>query len=230
MWPPFLPRSAYLFFHPSSTRQHTRPLTHTSKVNPVQVSKLSIRKVSWLYEGNIHTWIWVKSPLSTFPTWVWAPEGCQVCILSREHEAAYQQWLRPCIGHPKKMLANFRPFQLGCNQLFFFFNHGWQGPKVASKSQGGHGEKWASFCCSVFRVQFPPKKTPPTSNFIPSRTKCLLMLRCPEAETMSSFNRNYLARFPGSIHRNRSSGRKNTICWGVVTGQGCKWEMNAASH
>ena len=121
VWAPFLPGSAYLFFHPSSTRQHTRPLTHTSKVNPVQVSKLSIRKVSWLYEGNIHTWIWVKSPLSTFPTWVWAPEGCQVCILSREHEAAYQQWLRPCIGHPKKMLANFRPFQLGCNQLFFFF-------------------------------------------------------------------------------------------------------------
>ena len=63
----------------------------------------------------------VKSPLSTFPTWVWAPEGCRVCILSRECEAVYQQWLHPHIGHPKKMLANFRPSQLGCSQLFFFF-------------------------------------------------------------------------------------------------------------
>lgn len=94
--------------------------------------------------------------------------------------------------------------------------------KWLAKARVGTEKNEQVSAVQVFRVQFPPKKTPQTSIFIPSRRKCLLMLRCPEAETMSSFNRNYLARFPGSIHINRPSGRKNTICWGVVTGQGCK--------
>ena len=65
------------------------------------------------------------------------PEGCQVCILSREREAAYQQWLRPYTGHPKKILANFRPFQLGCNQLFFFLIMAGKAQKWLAKARVG---------------------------------------------------------------------------------------------
>ena len=59
---------------------------------------------------------------------------------------------------PKEDASQLQAFPTGMQSAFFFFNHGWQGPKVASKSQGGHGEKWASFCCSGISCSVPTKK------------------------------------------------------------------------